>query len=155
MNALRTLVVEDDAMIGGLLAETLEDLGHAVCAVETNVAKAVAAALRWRPDLMIIDLGLGEASGIAAVKAILQSGFVPHVFVTGEALSSISLGRGAVLIRKPFRVSDLDQAIQRALAAAAFLDREVCGDRPPEMAQQTQLAAITPMSRELPRSRQL
>jgi DNA-binding response OmpR family regulator len=147
--------VEDDVTIGGLLAETLEDLGHAVCAVETNVAKAVAAALRWRPDLMIVDVGLGGASGVAAVKAILRGGFVPHVFVTGEALSGISLGRGAVLIRKPFRVSDLDQAIQRAFAAAASLDREVCVDRPPEMAQQTQLAAITPTSRELPRPRQL
>ena len=37
-------------MIGGLLAETLEGLGHAVCAVETNVAKAVAAASHWRLD---------------------------------------------------------------------------------------------------------
>ncbi len=41
MRALRTLVVEDDAMIGGLLAETLEGLGHSVCAVESNVANAV------------------------------------------------------------------------------------------------------------------
>jgi CheY-like chemotaxis protein len=48
MNALRTLVVEDDAMIAGLLAETLEGLGPGVCAVETNVARAVAAASRWR-----------------------------------------------------------------------------------------------------------
>jgi len=71
MNALRTLVVEDDAMIAGLLAETLEGLGHGVCAVETNVARAVPAASRWRPDLMIVDVGLGEASGIAAVKEIL------------------------------------------------------------------------------------
>ena len=62
MNALRTLVVEDDAMIGGLLAETLEGLGHTVCAVESNVANAVAAASHWRPDLMIVDVGLGEAS---------------------------------------------------------------------------------------------
>ena len=28
MKALRTLVVEDDAMIGELLGETLEGLGH-------------------------------------------------------------------------------------------------------------------------------
>src|SRR5208337_931972 len=122
MKALRTLVVEDDAMIGGLLAETLEGLGHAVCAVETNVAKAVATASHWRPDLMIVDVGLGEASGIAAVKEILRSGFVPHVFVTGEALSGVSLGPDTVLMRKPFRVSDLDQAIQRALATAATCD---------------------------------
>jgi CheY-like chemotaxis protein len=123
MNALRTLIVEDDAMIAGLLAETLEGLGHGVCAVETNVARAVAAASRWRPDLMIVDVGLGEASGIAAVKQILSSSFVPYVFVTGSALSGLSVGPDTVLLRKPFRVSDLDQAIQRALSAASACDR--------------------------------
>jgi two-component system, response regulator PdtaR len=66
---------------------------------------------------------LGEASGIAAVKEILRSGFVPYVFVTGSALSGLSLGPDTVLIRKPFRVSDLDQAIQRALSAASACDR--------------------------------
>ena len=111
MNALRTLVVEDDAIIGGLLAETLEGLGHTVCAVESNVANAVAAASHWRPDLMIVDVGLGEASGIAAVKEILRSRFVPHVFVTGEAVRGMPLGPDTVLIQKPFRVSDLEQAI--------------------------------------------
>jgi len=39
MKALRTLIVEDDAMIGGLLAETLEGLGHGVSAVENNVER--------------------------------------------------------------------------------------------------------------------
>ena len=92
MKALRILVVEDDVMIGGLLAETLEDLGHVVCAVETNAANAVAAAARHHPDLMIVDVGLGEASGVAAVKEILRSGFVPHVFATGDALRDLSLG---------------------------------------------------------------
>ena len=123
MKALRTLVVEDDAIIGGLLAETLEGLGHTVCAVESNVANAVAAASHWRPDLMIVDVGLGEASGIAAVKEILRSGFVPHVFVTGDKVRGMPLGPDTVLIQKPFRVSDLDQAIQRALAAGPACDR--------------------------------
>jgi CheY-like chemotaxis protein len=91
MKALRTLVVEDDAMIGGLLAETLEDLGHTVCAVESNVANAVAAASHWRPDLMIVDMGLGEASGIVAVQEILRRGFVPHVFVTGGTVRGMRL----------------------------------------------------------------
>jgi CheY-like chemotaxis protein len=117
MKALRTLVVDDDAIIGELLAETLEGLGHTVCAVENNVADAVAAAWRCRPDLMIVDVGLGEASGIAAVKEILRSHYSAHVFVTGNASTNLSLGPNSVLIRKPFRTSDLDQAIQTALAA--------------------------------------
>ncbi len=123
MKALRTLVVEDDATIGELLAETLEGLGHTVCAVERNVAAAVAAASHWRPDLMIVDVGLGEASGIAAVKEILRSEFVPHVFVTGDRVRGMTLGPEAVLIQKPFRVSDLERAIERALSAAPVSDR--------------------------------
>ena len=120
MKALRTLVVEDDAMIGELLrAETLESLGHTVCAVERNATDAVAAASHWRPDLMIVDVGLGEASGIAAVKEILRSAFVPHVFVTGDAVRGMPLGAEAVLIQKPFRVSDLERAIKRALSEGA------------------------------------
>jgi CheY-like chemotaxis protein len=117
MKALRILVVEDDVTIGGLLAETLEDLGHVVCAVETNAANAVAAAARHHPDLMIVDVGLGEASGVAAVKEILRGGFVPHVFATGDALRDLSLGPDAVLIQKPFRGPDIVHAIERALAA--------------------------------------
>ena len=111
MKALRTLIVDDDAMIGELLAETLEGLGHAVCALENNVANAVAAASRCRPDLMIVDVGLGDASGIAAVKEILRSGFVPHVFVTGDTMRSVPLGPETILIQKPFRVPDLELAI--------------------------------------------
>ena len=92
MKPLRILVVEDDVMIGPLLAEMLEDLGHIVCAVEVNAVNAVAAAARCHPDLMIVDVGLGEASGVAAVKEILNGGFVPHVFVTGDILRNLALG---------------------------------------------------------------
>ncbi len=130
MKALRTLVVEDDLMIGGLLAETLEGLGHKVCAVETNVAKAVAAASHWRPDLMIVDVGRGEATGVAVVKEILRNGFVPHVVVTGDAAGGARVEPETVLIRKPFRVSALEQAIQRALVAEPLCDRGACADYP-------------------------
>jgi CheY-like chemotaxis protein len=116
MSALRILVVEDDAMLGRALAELLEDLGYVVCGVETQAANAVAAASRCRPDLLIVDVGLGEASGVAAVEEILRIGFVPHVFVTGDALRDLSLRADAVLIQKPFREPEIVQAIERALA---------------------------------------
>jgi CheY-like chemotaxis protein len=122
MQSLRILVVEDDPMIGPLLAELLEDLGHFVCAVETDARKAVAAATRLRPDLMIVDVGLGEVSGVAAVAEILKARFVPHVFVTGDVLKNLSLGPKAVLIQKPYRSHDLVAAIARATAGGAGRD---------------------------------
>jgi two-component system, response regulator PdtaR len=119
MSGLRVLIVEDEAVIGMLLAEVLAGMGHDVCAVETTETDAVAAAARCRPDLMIVDARLGDGSGVSAVEEILRTGFVPHVFVSGDMLGVQALRPGAVVIQKPFFESDLARAIQRALDAAA------------------------------------
>jgi CheY-like chemotaxis protein len=55
MKALRVLVVEDDVLIGMLFADALAAMGYDVCAIEATEADAVAAAARYKPDLMIVD----------------------------------------------------------------------------------------------------
>jgi two-component system, response regulator PdtaR len=113
--ALRVLVVEDDMMIGVLLAGTLEDMGYDVCAVEATEAGAVTAAAQYRPELMIVDARLGNGSGISAVEEILRTGFIPHLFMTGNVSRVKALRPGAVVLQKPFREAELTRAIQRAL----------------------------------------
>lgn len=105
-------------MIGMLLAEMLEELGHQVCAVEATVADAVSSAARQRPDLMIVDERLGDESGISAVEDISRNGPVPHLYVTGDISRVKALRPGAVVIQKPFSESDLTRAIERALGNA-------------------------------------
>lgn len=118
MRALRIIVVEDDAMIGTLLAETLAGLGHHVCAVEATEAGAVAAAARHGPDLMIVDMHLGGGGGgLSAMTTIARTGPVPHVFITGHRLPAPL--PGTVVLSKPFREADLVRAMQRALGMAA------------------------------------
>ncbi len=119
MKALRVLVVEDEMLIGKLLAEALGAMGYDVCAVEATERGAVAAAARCNPDLMIVDARLRDGSGLSAVEEILRNGWVPHVFVSGETSTIQALRPGAIVIQKPFRDVDLDRAIQRALNAAA------------------------------------
>lgn len=116
---LRVLVVEDDALIGVLLAEALKEMGYDVCAIEATEADAVAAEARHKPDLMIVDARLREGDGVAAVEEILRTGFVPHVFVSGDTSMIRATRPGAIMLRKPFRDADLALAIQRALSAAA------------------------------------
>ena len=111
---LSILIVEDDVMIGPLLAEMLEDLGHLVCGVEVCAADAVAAVARLRPDLLIVDIGLGDASGVAAIKTILRNGYIAHIFITGDLVKGMSLGLGAIGVQKPFRLPQLIAAIARA-----------------------------------------
>jgi CheY-like chemotaxis protein len=119
MNALRIMVVEDESVIALLLAEVLEGMGHEVCAIEATEAGAVTTAIGCRPDLLIVDERLGKGSGVAAVDQILRTWFVPHVFVSGDISRVRRLRPDAVMIRKPYRESDLAAAIQRALGTPA------------------------------------
>jgi DNA-binding response OmpR family regulator len=118
LNALRVLVLENDAIIAMLFADVLAEMGHVVCAIEGTEADAVAAAIQYSPDLMIVDAGLSQGNGMSAVQTILRSGFVPHVFVSGNAAAVRALQPAAIIIEKPFLAAELAYAIQRALKMA-------------------------------------
>jgi CheY-like chemotaxis protein len=111
------LVVEDNAIVAMLLEATLEDMGHAVCAIEATETGAVAAAALHRPDLLIVDAELSEGSGVSAVDRILRDRFIPHVFVSGDNLKPAMLDGRAVRLSKPYDERTLFAAIQKALAA--------------------------------------
>jgi CheY-like chemotaxis protein len=128
MKTLRILVVEDDFWIGTLLAEMLEEMGHDVISVEATEADAVAAAIRCKPDLMIVDVRLGDGSGVSAVEEILRARPVPYLFVSGDISMAQALSPGEVFILKPFREADITRAIERALGIAAASE----GSRRPE-----------------------
>jgi CheY-like chemotaxis protein len=123
MKALRVLVIEDDALIALLLSELLASMGHDVCATAATEAEAVSAATRYDPDLMIVDGRLGRGSGVSAIEEILRAGPVAHVFVSGDAESVRRRKPDAIVVRKPFRETELARAIDMALAAAP---RSVC-----------------------------
>jgi CheY-like chemotaxis protein len=116
INPLRILVVEDDALIATLLAETLEMMGHEVCAIASTEKGAVTAAGLHRPDLLLVDSQLAQGSGFSAVEQIVLNGFVPHIFMSGDVLNPERLDPRAIALQKPFQDEDLARAIQRAFA---------------------------------------
>ncbi len=118
-SATRVLIAEDEAMIAILLTEIVEQLGHNVCDVAATEAEAIAMAMACQPGLIIIDAGLREGSGIAAMNTILQHRFVPHVYVTGDKYLAQSLARQAIVLEKPFFAWELSNAIAKALGTDA------------------------------------
>jgi FixJ family two-component response regulator len=64
---------------------------------------------------MIVDAALHEGTAVSAVEVILRTGFVPHVFASGDAASLQAVRPGAIVLQKPFRDLDLARAIQMAL----------------------------------------
>jgi len=102
-------------MIGELLGEMLEVMGHSVYPVAATEADAVSAAARHHPDLMMVDVGLGKGSGIAAMDEILRAGFVTHFYMSGNVAKFRLLRPDAPVLEKPFYEAELQGAISRAL----------------------------------------
>jgi len=110
---IRVLVVDDDAVIGMLLAEMLGEMGLDVCGIEMTERGAIDAALRLIPDLIIVDAGLASGSGVAAMAAIERRGRIPHVFMSGaRVLADL---HGAPMLLKPFSEEALEAAIRLAM----------------------------------------
>jgi CheY-like chemotaxis protein len=111
---LRILIVEDEFIVATMIADVLREMGHEVCDIEATEAGAVASAIRCNPDMLIVDAQLRTGSGVSAVKEILRSGFVPHIFMSGSQLRDVPLDRRAVVLQKPFRDSEFAHAIDKA-----------------------------------------
>jgi signal transduction histidine kinase len=71
VTALRILVVEDHEDLREGLCELLEDLGHTVFAA-TNGEDGIAAAIKARPDVALVDIGLPVLDGYAFARRIRQ-----------------------------------------------------------------------------------
>ena len=119
MKPVRILIAEDDAMIAMFLQELLEAMGYEVCAVVSDQSEVVAAAAQHAPNLMIVDEGLREGSGIAAVVEILKTGFIPQIFSTGNDRQVLRHIPDAIVLQKPYTGQALNQAIERALQPTA------------------------------------
>jgi len=103
-------------MLGSVLAELLEIIGHHVCGVYTTAAATVTGALSDRPDLMLVDAHLGQESGLAATAEILAQVYIPHIFMSGDLSTLKALRETAITLEKPFQEPALDQAIAAAMA---------------------------------------
>lgn len=122
MQPLRILIIEDEAIIGMLLSEVLEGMGHNVIGVAATEATAVALYEEYQPNFLIVDAGLTSGNGLSAVDTITKERFVPHIFTTGNALKVRLAKPDAVILEKPFDEGALIAAIDRALALTASSD---------------------------------
>ena len=117
----RILVVEDDPMIGGLIAEILEEEGFEPLVVRDG-REALRTFHATRPDAITLDLELPGVDGRAILHRLWQDGKVgvPVVVVSAatELLSREDRRRVSSTLRKPFDVPELVRAVNHAVARA-------------------------------------
>ncbi len=117
----RILIVEDETDILHTLDYNLRQAGHEVHTA-TRGQEGLAAARRWRPDLILLDLMLPDVPGTEVCKAIRQDPQVKDVAVVMLTARSEEVDRvvGFELgaddyVAKPFSVRELLLRVQAIL----------------------------------------
>ncbi len=121
MTGARILVVDDEVQIRRALTRTLEANGFDVRAVATG--EEALAALRWRPEVILLDLMLPDLDGLEVARRIREQAALPILVLSArgeEPQKVLALDQGADdYITKPFGTDELLARIRVALRHAA------------------------------------
>ncbi len=120
MEKAKILIVEDDAIIGENLKDSLINLGYAITGVENNKISAIKNTESNKPDLVLMDIMLnGEKSGIKIADDIRTMYNVPVVYITAfsdkTTLDMAKRTQPYGFIVKPVEDHSLKTTIQVAL----------------------------------------
>ena len=117
----RILVVDDDRDVRELTVSSLTEFGHVVTELSTG-AEALALLERGEPcDLLVIDVGLPGRSGTEVVRLARRSRpGLKVLYATGyaDAASFKDAASDDPVMKKPFRLAALADAVSRVLEAA-------------------------------------
>ena len=117
--ALRVVVVEDEALIRMDVVATLEEAGFEIVGEGANGEEAISLAKERQPDLVVMDIKMPKLDGISAAEKIAELK-IPVVLLTAfsqtDLVSRAAEAGAMAYVTKPFKPADLLPAIQIALA---------------------------------------
>ena len=121
LKGIRSLIVEDNPQLAGLLEIIIEDLELIHVGTAATEDEAQALALKYKPELIFMDMHLkNNGSGAEVSKAILEQINTAIVFITGyDDSASITKAMEVTpyaYIIKPYKPIDIQIAAHTAIA---------------------------------------
>lgn len=120
----KVVIIDDEASILDLVTKFCRSVGHDPISCQTG-AVGLAAIREHKPDLLIVDLRIGETDGMDVIKqARLDSPGTAIIMITGHgsvetAVEAMRLGAFDYLT-KPFDLPDLKRTMEQALGGKAL-----------------------------------
>jgi two-component system nitrate/nitrite response regulator NarL len=137
----RILLVDDHRLFSEVIRSTLEGMGMDVLPVATTGSEGLDVARRERPDIVLLDIGLPDESGLVVGEKILEE--MPDTKVVAvtslidprAVAEAVRLGfRGYVTKDTPVNqfVSSIQAVLDGNVVMPKQLARAAAGDRSPE-----------------------
>lgn len=121
MKTTKILLVEDDLISAKIMGKMIHNLGYSDPIIVSNCDEAIKETVEKKPDLIIMDINLGDDSldGIETAQAIKKHIDLPIVFLTAHTDESI-LSRAISInpndfLLKPINLNDLRASIELSL----------------------------------------
>jgi signal transduction histidine kinase/CheY-like chemotaxis protein len=113
------VVIDDDADVRRFLIDSFESLGYRVEAAPDGKS-GLEAIERIEPHLLVVDFAMPGMNGADVAQAVRRRRpDLPIIFASGyadsEAIEAV-LGKDKIVLRKPFRIDELQMAVREALA---------------------------------------
>lgn len=119
LSALKVLVVEDEALVSMLVEDMLAEIGCLVVGPAAELEEALRLADVADIDAALLDVNLGGRPIFPVADALKARG-VPFAFASGYGEAGLSEShRGALMLQKPFRESDLRRVLEELAARVA------------------------------------
>ena len=119
LNGKRIVLAEDEGITVMQLGRALTRAGLVVVASVNNGCDAVEAAIRERPDIVLLDIGMPILDGLEAARRIMAEAPTCIVMLSGNADVEIAEQAGAYgvagYITKPITSEHLVPALHQAL----------------------------------------
>ena len=80
--SLRTLIVEDESLVGMMLQHLLEKLGHSVVGQAATAAEATALYHHHSPDLVLMDIRLDDCDGLDLAVSLSKIRACPMIVIS-------------------------------------------------------------------------
>lgn len=131
---MRVLIIDDEPQIRKLLKVSLGAYGYEIDESVTG-ADGINRAAMFKPDILIIDLGLPDMDGKEVVKSIREWTQTPIIVLTvrdqeQEKIEALDVGADDY-VTKPFSVGELMARMRVSLRRASASEHEpviTCGD---------------------------
>ncbi|MBO9671136.1 MAG: response regulator transcription factor [Sphingobium sp.] len=126
MNTLRVLCADDEALALRRLQLLLARIPSVdIVGTARNGPETLADVARLKPDILLLDIRMGQMSGLEVAETLIASAAPPHIiFVTAFdefALRAFDLSAVDYLV-KPVELGRLEQALTKARAALEAAD---------------------------------